>query len=383
MNWSPVDRLNLLSSWTREEGPPTINQLGDPVLDTPGTRIFDFTTGQTVLADVITGGNPDLLADRRNVTKLERQLAAVREDRSAPARRICAPDDRKSDLEPERHRGDRSGVSRVASSAISSGQLISADLRPVNFESSRARHASHRVRLFEAAQIAPPVAIGDRSDARPISRVVPERRRLRADGAQANTPPLRLPRAASPQRPIRPAAPDRGARGGAASAAAAARRRVLRRRQPRPADLLADRHHHLRRQGEDRARACPRSTISTATLRGKAAARRSHHVEAQAGYFNNGLGARLNANWRSGTRVEHADRRQSALLAARDLRPRLFANPGDIPELAVKHPWLRGTQVQLSVNNIFNSRPKVHDCVRQACRSVISPTCSTRLGGRS
>ena len=46
-------------------------------------------------------------------------------------------------------------------------------------------------------------------------------------------------------------------------------------------------------------------------------------------------------------------------LATFDLR--LFANPGDIPELAVKHPWLRGTQVQLRFDNIFNSRPKVHD----------------------
>ena len=68
-NWSPVDRLNLITSWTREEGAPTIQQLGDPLLDTPGTRIFDFTTGETVIVDAITGGNPDLLSDRRNVFK--------------------------------------------------------------------------------------------------------------------------------------------------------------------------------------------------------------------------------------------------------------------------------------------------------------------------
>src|SRR4029079_18359491 len=53
-NWSPVDRLNLLTSWTREEGAPTINQLGDPVLETPGARVFDFTTGQTVLVTAVT-----------------------------------------------------------------------------------------------------------------------------------------------------------------------------------------------------------------------------------------------------------------------------------------------------------------------------------------
>jgi hypothetical protein len=36
---------------------------------------------------------------------------------------------------------------------------------------------------------------------------------------------------------------------------------------------------------------------------------------------------------------------------------RLFANPGDIPEVAVKRPWLRGTQIRFEVNNIFDSKP--------------------------
>jgi hypothetical protein len=86
-----------------------------------------------------------------------------------------------------------------------------------------------------------------------------------------------------------------------------------------------------------------------------------HLVEAQAGYFNNGLGARLTGNWRSGTTVNTltGDNLHFSPLATFDLR--LFANPGDIPELTVKHPWLRGTQVQLRVDNIFNSRPNVHN----------------------
>src|SRR3954452_10797805 len=69
-NFSPVERLSFITSWTREEGAPTIHQLGDPVLNTPDTRIFDFATGQTVLVNAITGGNPNLEADRRNVWKL-------------------------------------------------------------------------------------------------------------------------------------------------------------------------------------------------------------------------------------------------------------------------------------------------------------------------
>ncbi|MEO7411677.1 MAG: TonB-dependent receptor plug domain-containing protein, partial [Sphingomicrobium sp.] len=48
LNWTPLDRLNLIASWTHEDGAPTIAQLGDPYLETADTRVFDFTNGQTV-----------------------------------------------------------------------------------------------------------------------------------------------------------------------------------------------------------------------------------------------------------------------------------------------------------------------------------------------
>jgi hypothetical protein len=86
-----------------------------------------------------------------------------------------------------------------------------------------------------------------------------------------------------------------------------------------------------------------------------------HNVQAQAGWSNNGLGARIGANWRSATNVttDTGDNLHFSPLGTLDLR--LFANPGDIPEVAVKHPWLRGTQFRLEVNNLFNSRPNVRD----------------------
>jgi hypothetical protein len=86
-----------------------------------------------------------------------------------------------------------------------------------------------------------------------------------------------------------------------------------------------------------------------------------HNVQAQLGYFNNGLGARLVSNWRSGTTVNsfNGDNLHFSSYGTFDLR--LFANPGDIPEVVVKHPWLRGTQVQLQLTNMFNARPQVRD----------------------
>ena len=84
-------------------------------------------------------------------------------------------------------------------------------------------------------------------------------------------------------------------------------------------------------------------------------------MEGQAGYFNNGLGARLSGNWRSGSRVNSLNGDDLRFFPIGTFDLRLFANPGDIPELVVKHPWLRGTQVRLEVDNIFNARPRVRN----------------------
>ncbi|MBA3835989.1 MAG: hypothetical protein H0X53_09160 [Sphingomonas sp.] len=137
LNWSPAQRLDLLASWTREDGAPSVQQLGDPILETPGSRIFDFTTGETIIITAITGGNPALDSDSRNVFKLGANWKPLEE----------------TDL---RFRGDyvSSRIDRPISSfpgptaAIEAafperfvrnpqGDLLSVDLRPVSFDSAR------------------------------------------------------------------------------------------------------------------------------------------------------------------------------------------------------------------------------------------------------
>ena len=34
LNWAPSERLNFIASWTREEGAPSLQQLGDPLIET-------------------------------------------------------------------------------------------------------------------------------------------------------------------------------------------------------------------------------------------------------------------------------------------------------------------------------------------------------------
>ena len=94
---------------------------------------------------------------------------------------------------------------------------------------------------------------------------------------------------------------------------------------------------------------------------GQTGGRPRHEVEARAGWSNNGLGARLSANWRSGTRVDSltGDDLRFSPLSTFDLR--LFANLGEQPELVLKQPWLRGSSVRFEVNNLLDSKPKVRD----------------------
>ena len=136
-NWSPVNPVNLIASWTREEGAPSIQQLGDPLLETSDFRIFDFTRGETVLVNALTGGNPDLEADRRTVfkiggnwrplgeTDLRLRAEYVRSRLDNPISGFPGPSPALEEAFPERFvRG-------------ADDELLSVDLRPVNFDQAR------------------------------------------------------------------------------------------------------------------------------------------------------------------------------------------------------------------------------------------------------
>jgi len=92
-----------------------------------------------------------------------------------------------------------------------------------------------------------------------------------------------------------------------------------------------------------------------------------HQVEAQAGLFRNGLGARLTASWQSGTTVRGVPDGTGG--SSGDLRftdfgtvnLRLFADLGQQRSLVREHRWLRGTRVSLVVDNLLDSRIDVRD----------------------
>ena len=339
-NWSPVDRLNLLTSWTREEGPPSINQLGDPVLETPGSRIFDFTTGQTVLVNAITGGNPDLQSDRRNVVKLGANWQPLKDtDLRLRADYVHTTIDRPISNITVTEAIEAAFPERFVRNG--SGQLVSVDLRPLNFDN--ARKDTLRLGLDFSRPL---------KSRRPSQAVLDQMRAQFGFGGRGTQ------RTNSPPTGPRPEGGGfggrrggRGGGGGFGGFGGGNRGRLT--------FSLTDTITFV-----DKVRIAPGGP-ELDYLRGDAVGSSggtpTHRVEAQAGYFNNGLGARLSANWRSGTRVDTltGDNLRFSPLASFDLR--LFANPGDIPELVVKHPWLRGTQFRFEVTNLFDARPQVRD----------------------
>lgn len=62
LNWRPTERLNLRATYTVRDTAPSLSQLGNPEIATFNVPVFDLARGETVLATMITGGNPDLPA---------------------------------------------------------------------------------------------------------------------------------------------------------------------------------------------------------------------------------------------------------------------------------------------------------------------------------
>jgi hypothetical protein len=87
-----------------------------------------------------------------------------------------------------------------------------------------------------------------------------------------------------------------------------------------------------------------------------------HSVDLQAGLFKGGIGARLDAGWQSASFVRGAAASGDLFFSATprfDLR--LFVNLGEQGGIAAKAPWLRAARLSVSVDNLFDTRPKVRD----------------------
>jgi len=103
--------------------------------------------------------------------------------------------------------------------------------------------------------------------------------------------------------------------------------------------------------------------LNGGTLGGAASPSR-HEIEIQAGYSQSGLGFRLNADWKSATRSIGLSGTPSSQLRFDDFATvdlRVFLNFQQKPKIVEAIPFLRGSRMTFSVDNIFGVRQRVTD----------------------
>ena len=139
VNWSPVRPIQLTASINDARAAPAIALLTNPIVTTPNTPFFDFTTGTSVLVTTIAGGNPALAPERRRIMMLS---AAVQPIKGKELRLTF--DYLNTRIENQTTTlGSATSAFQAAypGSFIRgpAGELISVDLRPINVANERER----------------------------------------------------------------------------------------------------------------------------------------------------------------------------------------------------------------------------------------------------
>jgi hypothetical protein len=330
VNWSPVSRLDLIASVTDEDAAPTMQQLGDPVLLSPNARVFDFTRGETVEVARLDGGNPLLSADNRRVLKLGATLKPFDERDLSLTLNYTANtiDNPIAEFPAITAEIEAAFPDRFIRDAT--GRLIQLDARPVNF--ARSERESLRSGLNYSRRIGPEVSSG------PLGRGGARGEGGRLEGARQG---------------------GGGPRGGGGGFGGAGRFG-----RPSEGRLQLGLFHTYRITDTVLvAEGGPELDLLDGDAVGARGGQSRHEVEAQAGLFRSGFGARFDATWRSGTTVKGGSRGTGALdfsdLTTVNLR--LFADLGQQRRAVERYPWLRGTRASLAISNAFDDRLEVRD----------------------
>ena len=382
LTWKPVSRVTLLWSMSREEGAPSVQQLGNPQVLTPQVPVFDFTTGRTVFVTRLDGGNPGLSADRRNVFKLGLNASIL--DR--PRLNITA--------NYVRTRTDNAIANLPAATAAieaafpdrfmrgDDGELDEIDNRPVNFARQRRDQlrwgfnlsvplrasAAERARLIQTFRS----AFAGRMRGRPGG---PE---SRAGGEGAPPPAPGTGPAASPggdnAAPGQETQPVGGRGGGFAGRGGGfggrgggfgGRGGGFGGREGIGAGRLqfAVYHSWIFRNDILIRPGLPVLDLLNGDALGSSGGQPRHQIQAQAGYSKGAYGARLSLDWQSGTTVNAGPGNPNGDLRFSDLATanlRLFVDMSQIGSLGT-HSWARGLRLSLSVNNLFDGHQRVRD----------------------
>ncbi len=378
LNWTPIPGLNLIVSQTHDDAAPTQAQLGGPLVTNFGQRLFDYATGQTVLVTSISGGNANLIADSRTVSKIGLTLkpasidnltitaSYIHSDIKNPIATFPAATAAIEAAFPDRFVRD------------ASGQLTQVDFRPVNFADQSRSEIRWGFNYTMDVGPAPPPRPNFRRPRPPTG----------ADGA--TPPPDGEASAGSPPDGGGPPSDGggnrrdgggfgggggsrgggggfggggRGGRGGGAglnpvsAASFAARQSQQGHLQFAVFHTVFFSDQILVRQGG------PVLDLLNGSAANSSGGQPRNEVEAQLGYTQAGFGGRMSFDWKEGTEV-NGPAASTGNLNFSDistLNLRLFVNFAARPEIIKMFPFLLGSRLTLSATNLFDQRVKVTD----------------------
>ena len=328
--WSPVEAIGIVASLTHEQGAPTLQQLGAPLLETPGVRTFDFARGEVVDILRLSGGNSDLVNDQRDVFRFGFNARPIaRTDLTISVDYVATTIDNPISSFP-------TALPQVEAAFPdrfergNDGRLSLIDARPVNFANS------HQERLRWGVAFTRPLG--------PVPAGMQP-----ANGLHFTS--VEEAQRAMPNATIITAEPG---------SALARQGENLRSR------FFANLYHNW--YLEDRGTL--RDGLPTLDLLEGGAldflgGRRRHEVEFQVGALKRGLGARMDVRWQSDSEIRGGPNGDLRFSSLGTVNLNLFADLGQRAGGPNALSWLKGMRATLGVDNLLGTRPQVRDTLGQ------------------
>ena len=329
LNWSPIEPLSFLVSYTDEQGAPSISQLNDPIISTPDVAVFDFATGQTVFVTRIDGGNPGLNSDNRRVFKAGVTFRPLGEtDLSLSSTwTVSQTDDVLAAFPTITPELEAALPDRFVRNA--DGDLVSFDARALNYDSAERQDIRTGFNFSRAFGTPTPAAAG--------APGMPGARGARGPGGGG-------PRAGGPPG------------GGAVRFGGGGGRGRGGGMQPGQGRFNLSVYHTWRLQDEIVIRdGLPVIDLLDGGATGSRGGSPRHEIQAQGGVFRNGMGAFVNANWRDSTQVGDTLRFSDQTT----INLNMFVDLGQQQSLVQRFGWLEGSRLNLGFQNIFDTRTEV------------------------
>lgn len=377
LNWTPIKPLRVLASFSRSDQAPSLNQLGDPLTVTPGSRIFDLTTGQSVEVTRISGGSATLEAGQRDVFKLGATYKPF--EKTNLTLQANFVDSRTSDAVVAFPSASTQVEAAFPNRFVRdpAGNLIQVDARPVNFD--RQERQELRWGFTYSRPVGPQMTPEQLAAMRQRAQEAREAQARQAQGGQAQGAQAQGGPAAAGS-PAAPAAPQGertsdqrppaggpppgagfgGPRGPGGAGGAGRGGFGGFGGGPRGGVFQLGLYHTYAFKDEIVIRpGLPTLDLLDGAAIGSGGGSSRNQIDLQANYSRAGLGAAMNAKWNSATHVIGGPLGEDLKFSDfTTVSLRLFADLGQQP-IAREHRWLRGARATLSINNLFDERQQV------------------------